>query len=55
MDIAVVTQLYVYYQVYIIYQNQLHVSAIAAVAISRLDTIFIREAIWIWYRNRLLV
>jgi len=43
MDIAVITRLY--YQVYIIYQ--LHVSAIAAVAIFRLDTIFNREAIQI--------
>ena len=39
MMIAVVTQLY--YNVYIIYQHQLHVSAIAVVAIFRLDTIFI--------------
>jgi len=31
------------------YQHKLHVSAIAAVAIFRLDTIFIREAIYIWY------
>jgi len=38
---AVVTQLY--YQVYIHYQYQLHVSANAVVAIIRLDTIF-REA-----------
>jgi len=43
MDIAVITQLY--YEVYIVYQHQLHVSAIAAVAIFRLDTIFIREAV----------
>ena len=40
---AVITQLY--YQVHITYQHQLHVSANAAVAIIRLDTIFIREAI----------
>jgi len=38
MDITVVTQLH--YQVYIIYQHQLHVSAIAAVAILRLDKFF---------------
>ena len=40
---AVTTQLY--YQVYITYQYQLHVSANAAVAIFRLDTVVIREAI----------
>ena len=39
-----ITQLYC--QVYITYQHQLHVSAIAAVSIFRLDTIFIREAIY---------
>jgi len=38
-----ITQLY--YQVYITYQHQLHVSTIAAVTIFRLGTIFIREAI----------
>jgi len=40
---AIVIQLY--YQVFIMYQYQLNVSAIAAVAIFRLDTIFIKEAI----------
>jgi hypothetical protein len=44
--VAVVTQLY--NQVYIAYQ-QLHVSAIAAVAIIRLDTIFQRIHIIVIY------
>ena len=44
-DIAVVTQLY--YQVYIIYQHQLHVSAIAALAIFSLVKHFVIEAIQI--------
>ena len=40
---AVVTQLY--YQVYITYQHQLHVSANAAVVIICLDTIYQRSYI----------
>jgi len=42
-DIAVIIQLY--YQMYITYQHQLHVSANAAVAIIRLDTIYHRSYI----------
>jgi len=40
---AVVTQLY--YQLYTTYQHQLHVSANAAVAIIRFDTIYERSYI----------
>jgi len=40
---AVVTELY--YQLYITYQHQLHVSANAAVAIIRLDKIYHRNYI----------
>ena len=40
---AVINQ--VYYQVYITYEHQLHVSAISSVVIFRLDTIFIRVAV----------
>ena len=42
MDIAVVTQLY--YQVYITYQHQLHVSATGDVVIFMLDTIFYQRS-----------